>query len=313
MNAIDAEKSVTENSDKELQSILARPHDFQSALVDAARSQLRFRGVEIPAMAQEALKESQKTTQQLISLLTITVITSSATHRYSEPITRPNTVGGMDDAMDRTFAKLRADILLGILPRDANVTIETTIRPAKPQLRSVTLIKFASKFQTLASLYTPVRCHARSGLAYGIVLGAILHLLYVGIVVTQVNETYGPMILALPFCLAVMFAAMKLKSTIFTLIGAVALNLIMWSFKSSFGVGMVIGAAISGALLWGTLGMTVGATLAAMRLPRLPRAYDAPQENITLRIATPFAATILLWTAYAIWARHYLTTLMHSN
>jgi hypothetical protein len=53
--------------------------------------------------------------------------------------------------------------------------------------------------------------------------------------------------------------------------------------------------------------MATGAVVGVIRRGELPRAVDAPHENVTLLIAIPLVIAAALWTAYFLWAKSYLS------
>jgi len=227
--------------------------------------------------------------------LTITVSTHSRTIRYWEK------------TADATLGALRTDILQGTLSRDAKTSVETKMASGKSAKWDGPLLRCALRFPArLANLYLPLRQHAVSGLVFGILIGILLCLSYLGFVVYQSNSIFGTAILGL--------AALTAAAAILTAMNR-SIGLIWYAFfilcaylvlNGLFA--MVLGSAFIGALLGSMPGMTVGAIIGTLRRPKLPRAYDAPNENAFIHIAIPLILSILIWSAFSIWARPYLTS-----
>jgi hypothetical protein len=250
-------------------------------------------------------------------MVTITVVTDSATHLYRQHAPERATPHQIDSAVAQAVSALRDDILQGEIPKEAKATFETKGGNAKPRVREGSLVKCASRYPVLATLYTPVRRHARSGMGYGILGGILLNILLLGLLVYRTNQTAGAVIVAQVVACGVVFLKFNLNVNVpnilltpcmlaiaFVIPGYLALNGL---FPAQ------IGAAFSGGLLWCMPGMTIGAIVGTIRRPRLQRAHDAPHENALLWVAIPMVVSIVLWVGYALLARRYLPGMLASG
>jgi len=240
-------------------------------------------------------------------LLTITVTTNSDTRRYGPQAED----AAQDTTIAHTLSALRHDIMQGDIPREAKAKFETKKGNANPQIVEGTLFKCASQYPVLADLYTPVHRHARSGMGYGILIGILLNILLLVILVCQTDDTAGMMILALLVGPVLLWLNISSKVKIPNIILTPCLLATAFVIPGYLGLNglfpMLLGAAFSGGLLGSMSGMTVGAFIGAIRRPQLPRAYDAPHENATLRVAIPLAISVALWAANILLARTYLS------
>lgn len=248
--------------------------------------------------------------------ISIRVVTDTDTHRYRRAAAENATPDQFDSTVAQAISALRDDVLRGGIPKGAKTTFETTSGKSKPRVRAGTLIECASRYPALADLYTPVSRHARSGMWYGIFVGALLYLVFLGLFEYRTNQTTGTIILAEVIALVVIWLKFQLKINIPNMM------LMLSMFATAFVVPIYLGAkgyfeplvaAFSGGLLLSMPGMTVGAIVGTLRRPRLPRAYDAPPENATLRIAIPFVISIALWAAYLFLVRSYLLPMLTSE
>ena len=239
---------------------------------------------------------SETKTQEKTSPLSITVTTDSATRQYSEQTT------------EATVSALRADILQGAIPKGAKAKFETKRGNAKPQITEGTLLKCASRYAQLADLYMPVRRYARAGILYGIFGGIGLNLILLGLLVVAVNQTLGLAIIALPVCFGVVGVLLLMKKSppaLFMLAPP-----ILSCYICFYVFPQVVGVTFSAVILYSMPGMTIGAIVGAIRRPKIPRAHDAPEENVMLRIAIPLVISIAIWVAYLTLARDLLPKLM---
>lgn len=179
-----------------------------------------------------------------------------------------------------------------------------------------TLLKCAWPYPQLANLYEPVRSHARSGRGYGILAGIVIHLGFLGFALLGAGgqaADYGTRVLAIPVCFLVCFLVVVLlgrfkAAQALAVILAIAPGILIFSLSYNAAVfGAFFGAAISGGILWSMPGMAIGAAVGVIRRRDLPRAVDAPHENMTFLIAIPLVIAAALWTAYILWAKSYLS------
>ncbi len=173
------------------------------------------------------------------------------------------------------------------------------------------LCPLCSDAQT-ARIRFPVRTTAVAGMIYGILAGVCLQLAFVGLAVYQRAPASGAMLMALPVCWVGFFAAIraKLPTLVQTLSGLVSLVIINTLSSRGF-FPMLCGAAFSGGLLFCMPGMAIGAAIGVIRRPHPALGKHAPQENPWLRVGIPVVISIALWTAYLLWARGYLRTMIN--
>jgi len=120
------------------------------------------------------------------------------------------TVTYSEKTADATLDLLRADILEGLYPRQAKITITTRTPDGKATTIEGTLLKCALNYPKLADLYMPVRRRANRGLALGILLGLFVFLVVLGFTLfmqsdNSKDDTWGEMILAFPGVLILPF------------------------------------------------------------------------------------------------------------
>jgi hypothetical protein len=233
--------------------------------------------------------------------LTFAVTAGERTFQYSEATT------------EATVEAVRTDILRGALPRDSKAAVKTKLGNGKLNIREGTLIECASRYSPLAELYTPVRRHAKTGLGFGILTGVLINFALLGLVISQVNDTLGLAMIALPACFVVSFIMIAAKANIPIIqtpcmLGAVILP----AYLGLNGVfPHMVGAAFAGGLLASMPGMTIGAIVGIIRRTNLARASDAPKENAVLRVVIPAFLTVVIWMAYLSIAKAYLPSLLN--
>ncbi len=232
--------------------------------------------------------------------LKVTVNTGSGAVQYNE------------DTTAATLDAVRKGILEGSLPRGASATFETLSGGKVTATKEGTLLKCAWPYPQLATLYEPVRSHARSGRGYGILAGIVIHLGFLGFALLGAGgqaADYGTRVLPIPVCILVVVLLVRFKAApALAVIPAIAPGILIFSLSYNPAVfGAFFGAAISGGILWSTVGMATGAVVGVIRRGELPRAVDAPHEDVTLLIAIPLVIAAALWTAYFLWAKSYLS------
>jgi hypothetical protein len=164
----------------------------------------------------------------------------------------------------------------------------------------------------------PIRQHAIAGIAYGFLAGVFLHVALLGIVLARSAPSgachtgslcdAGTMILGLlPFPVLGLVLKMlhKARSIRWVLFLAPIGVLIEFGANAQL-VGMILGAATGGGILWSAPGMAIGASIGAVRRRRLSPSNDAPQEKAVLLVAIPSSIAVVLWVVALLWARSYL-------
>lgn len=232
--------------------------------------------------------------------LKVTVNTGSGVVQYRE------------DTIASTLDAVRKGILEGKLPCGAPASFERLSGDKVTAKKEGTLLKLAWPYPQLANLYEPVRSHARYGRGYGIPAGIVIHLGFLGFALLGAGGTaadYGIRVLAIPVCLLIFVLLLRFKAlAVLTLILAVAPGILIFSLSYNPAVfGAFFGAAISGGILYSMPGMAIGAVVGVIRRRGLPRAIDAPHENVTLLIAIPLVIAAALWAVYILWAKSYLS------
>jgi hypothetical protein len=215
-----------------------------------------------------------------------------------------------EETASATLNALRKDILEGKLHRDAATVIDTRSGGKLQSSKEGTLLKCTLAYPELANLYAPVRHHAAVGMRYGILAGILLHLASLAFVLVRRGSEFGGMLIAIPSFYAAALFLVTRKASILRVLGGILMLpplLLIFSLSSNAGMlGALIGAVVAGGLLYCMPGMAIGAVVGVIRRRGLPRASDAPQESVTLRVAIPLLIGAALWTAYLLWARGYL-------
>jgi hypothetical protein len=307
-------EEVAKKDTDELQSIVGRPDYWQPALIDAAKTELEKRGVALPASQVMEAKSSAEV--QLPPPLTITVTTASEVHRYGERAAGKDPAM-VDSAMARTRSALRADILRGVLPRESKTRLVSGSE-AKPRVFEGSLYECARKYPDLLELYDPMRRHAQSGLRYGVLFGMALHLLCLGYVMSRTDlfggdPNLGLAVIALPICWLIAYLDIKgiVKIPALGVASMVALVVLPGYLGLNGGLPPVLGAALSGALLFSAPGAAIGAIVGAVRRPSIPKAFDALTEPVYPWIGIPVAVSILIWALFAHFAPQLLSIDLH--
>jgi len=249
------------------------------------------------------------------SSMTITVNSGSATYRYYNQI--PTNVAPQiaDSAFEKPITELCEDILQKNIPKDSETTIERKQINQKPFIKQGTLFKCSSFHSLLTDLYTPIRRYSMTGLKYGILFGILLHIAILGCIVINNNGTLGFFMVALPICIVIIWLNLALKIAIPSLINSLCMFAVpIITMYISFNIfPQLLGGCCSGALLWCMPGMTIGAIVGNVRKSKLPRAFDAQEENGILYILIPLVLSITIWIVFRLIIIHYLPALLSNQ
>jgi hypothetical protein len=240
----------------------------------------------------------------------------------------PLTIKVFDDAGIRqyrektsvlTLSSLRLDILNEQVSKDSKTVFITTAVNNKTSELEGTLIRLSGRYPLLAKVYRPIRYYARYGMWVGIIIGIAFHIEFVGFSICQQNQeqtfVYGVFVMALPLILGINAWMTYRKIKVPQLLQFVPTVLTFYlGFKLGlFFLGMLLGAAGSGFILWSMPGFTIGAIVGTIRLPNIQRARDAPREKTWVYIVIPFIISVALWAIFLLWVRPGLLTLVESS
>jgi len=234
--------------------------------------------------------------------LKVTILIASGAVQYWEPTTAA------------TLAALAKDILDGRLPYDASTSFETNPN-GNSSYREGTLLKCALKYPEVANLYAPVRYHAGVWMRYGILAGAFLACMAWLVLHARVVDVQAAIAMEVMsfvcglLCFVFAFQGRGSLSPVFSNVFAVLSLLFGVGMGSMLGsrIFVVLGAAVAGGVLASMPARTAGAIIGLSRRRTLPRANDAPPENVALLLGVPVVASVAVWAAYLFWAGDYFS------
>ena len=248
------------------------------------------------------------------SPLTITLGVGSVAQRYCHFTGVKASPLNIDITRGQTIADLRNDILQGHIPKESRVTFETRSANVKPRIREGRLIDCVNGYPQLSEIYTPVKRFARTGFAYGAGIGIALQVALFGIVLLSAGSNVGLAFIALPLCFLIAGLGVSNKVSIPSPLQTLSMlgSVIIPGYLGLNGMfPSLLGAVVGGAVLFCAPGMTIGAVVGAFRRTIIPRAYDAPKENVVVLIAIPLALSAVVWIACFTLAKDYLLPLLN--